>query len=155
MKVTRDLEPPFTYSWSTVYILIAILILVILAYVIFRLKPFFYKKFAKAVHNAQIPNLKRIYIHKLEKLKNDVNKGKIENREAYVKLSVIIREFIQKTTGLDILSLSRKEAQKLEMKDLGLLMDEYYPPEFSKYSKGDIINSIERTSEVIKKWNSN
>ena len=155
MKVTRDLEAPFTYSWSIVYILVAILVIVVIAYIIFRLRPFFHEKFAKAIKKAQTPSLKRIYVNKLEKLKKDVNSGKIDNRDAYVKLSVIIREFIQKTTGLDILSLSRKEAEKLKMNELSLLMDEYYPPEFSKYSKGDILNSIERTAGVIKKWNSN
>lgn len=155
MDITRDIEAPFTYSWNIVYILVAILVIVVIAYIIFIMKPFFYKKFAKAMKKAQIPNLKRLYVYKLDRLKNDVNKGKIENREAYVKLSVIIREFIQKTTGLDILSISRKEAEKLEMKELSLLMDEYYPPEFSKYSKGDIINSINRTTEVIRKWNLN
>ena len=155
MEITHDLEAPFTYSWSIVYILITILVIVILAYVIFILKPFFYKKFIKVFRKSQIPNLKKVYIHKLEKLRNDVEKGKIENRESFVKLSALIREFIEKTTDLDILSLSKAEAKKLKIKDLGLLMDEYYPPEFAKYSKGDIINSIGRTIEVIKKWNSN
>ena len=39
------------------------------------------------------------------------------------------------------------------MDDLSLLMEEYYPPEFAQRGTGDILNSIEKSMGVIRKWN--
>ena len=153
MNFTHELEEPFKYSWSIVITIAIIIVIVVLAYVIFRNRSFFYKMYQKFFKKAQVPSLKRIYIFKLERLMNDVRSGKIDVREAYVKLSIIIRDFIQKTTGINVLCLSKEEVYKMNIQPLSMLMNEYYPPEFAKYANGDIVNSIGRTIEVIKQWN--
>ena len=152
-NIQNELEEPFNYSWNLVYILLIIIVILIVVYILIKLSPFFSKLFGKFFRKAATPSLKVIYIKRLEKLKALIQNNEIDNRNAYLQLSNTIREFIEKTTGINVLSISKKEAKKLNMKELSLLMEEYYPPEFSKNSKGDILVSIARTIEVIKRWN--
>ncbi len=153
MDITYKLEEPFTYSWSLVLIIIIVMIILVFFYVLILIKPFFYKKIVGVVSEAMLPSLKARYIKKLEKLMSLVESGRINNRDAYTKLSVIIREFIKHASGINVLSLSKEEIKKMNMKELSLLMEEYYPPEFAKNINGDINESIKRTIEVIQKWN--
>ena len=153
MNIQYELEKPFTYSWNLVIIMIIIIVILVFLYVLIKLKPFFYKKMSSVVNKSKIPSLKERYIKKLQKLLQLVNKNKINNREAYTRLSVLIREFIEKTTGINVLSLSKSEIKKMDIKELSLLMEEYYPPEFAKDINGDIVSSINKTIEVIRRWN--
>ncbi len=152
MNIQYELEEPFYYSWKLVYILGIILVLLIIGYFITRYSSFFYKHFIEIFKKATVPSLKNIYLRRLSKLRNDINNNKINNRDAYLRLSNTIREFIEKATGINVLSMSKSEAKKLNMKDLSLLMEEYYPPEFSSNKEGNIMGSIDRTMEVIKRW---
>lgn len=154
MQIPDKLEEPFTYSWKLVIIML-IIIFVVVIIVLFRkyVLDKFLKVFKKVYDDKKVPSLKTKYLRKLEKLLIDVKNGRIEIRDGYLKLSNIIRDFIEKVTGINVSTMSKIEVEKIELKPLNMLMDEYYPPEFAKYSKGDIVNSINRTMEVIRKWN--
>ena len=152
MNILYELEEPFRYSWNIVYLLLLIILLLVVIYLLVIFTPFFSKLITKIIKKTSVPNLKSKYLKELEKLKIDVNNKKVDNRDAYMQLSSIIREFAEKTTGINMLSISKEEAKEIKMKDLALLMEEYYPPEFSKNNKGNIITSIDRTMEVIKRW---
>ena len=152
MNIQYELEEPFYYSWKLVYILGTILVLLILGFLITKYSSFFYKHFIGIFKKASIPSLKKIYLRRLARLRNDINNNKINNRDAYLRLSSIIREFIEKTTGVNVLSMSKEEVKKLKIRELNFLMEDYYPPEFSENKTGDIIASINRTMEVIKRW---
>ena len=150
MQISGEIYEPFTYSWNLFIILIVIVVFIILYFIFDK---FLLDKFLKALNKAKVPSLKAIYLRKLENLLNDVMNNRIELRDAYLKLSGIIRNFIKLVSGINITTMSKKEVKALGNHDVGLLMEEYYPPEFSKYSKGDIVGSINRTMELIRKWN--
>lgn len=153
MQIPDKLEEPFTYSWKLVIIMLIIILIVI---IVVLFKKFLLDKIKimlkKVYDDKKVPSLKARYLRKLERLLMEVEQGKLEIREAYLKLSNIIRDFVEKVTGINVSTMSKKEVEKKDLKSLNILMDEYYPPEFSKYSKGDIINSIKRTMEVIRRW---
>jgi len=151
MQINKDLELPFEYSWNLVKLLVIIMIII---GVVLLFDKFLLKKFRNYTQKITLPYLKNWYLRKLEHLLNNVSNNKIKGRDAYLKLSSIIREFIERATGLNILSITKEEAKAMGMKNLSLLMEEYYPPEFSQDSAGgDIINSIKRTIDVIRNWN--
>ena len=153
MKIMYELQEPFGYSWNLARILIVICVFLVLAYVGVILWPRFYDKYyKKIVEKTKIPALKARYIRKLEKLLNMVNSGQIKNKEAYTRLSLYIREFIKKVSGINVLSSSKEEIKAMGIPSLSLLMEEYYPPEFSKNTSGNIASSIERSIGVIKEW---
>jgi hypothetical protein len=156
MKILYDLEKPFSYSWNLATILIIIIVVLIVSYGLIILIPFFYKKyFNKIVDDIKLPSLKSLYIKKLEKLLHMVKNGRINNKDAYLKLSVLIREFVKKTTGINVLSYSKEEIKEMNVPALSALMEEYYPPEFAKNIDGDIVTSIRKSIEVISKWKQN
>lgn len=150
MQIPGDIYGPFKYSWNLVKILVVIAVFIVLYYIYDR---FFHEKLMKLLNKAKVPSLRILYLRKLERLLADVMNNQINIRDAFFKLSGIIRSFIKLASGINVLSMSKKEVHNLGNRDISMLMEEYYPPEFSKYSKGDIIGSINRTMEVIKKWN--
>ena len=99
-----------------------------------------------------VRHAKYIYLRKLNNLSKEAEKKLSNTRDLYYKLSKIIREFIKKSTSINIVSLSKSEIKKLNIKELDALMEEYYPPEFAKDEIGDIKKSIEKTINLIKEW---
>lgn len=149
MDTKRDISLPFNYNESLFKTLIIIIVLLILVYIYNR---FFKTKVVRMIHKPNIPKLKSRYMERLEILYNKVNDNKIDVRGGYTELSNIVREFVEKVTGLNASSFSKNDAKKLGMDDLGLLMEEYYPPEFAKVGTGDILNSINKSINLIKKF---
>ena len=149
MNIERDIELPFTYSTGIIKTLIIIVVLIILAIVFDKL---FRAKIIKIIKKPNIPKLKNKYERRLEVLYENAKNNRVDMRGGYIELSNIIREFIEKATGIKVSSFSKSDVKKLGMDDLALLMEEYYPPEFSKGEKGDILKSISKTMEVIKRW---
>ena len=149
MQINKDLELPFEYSWNLVKFLLAFLILIIVGLIIYK---FLHDKIKRISQRITLPYVKSWYIRKLQNLLLAVTNNKIELRDAYLQLSNIIRNFIAKATGINVLNLSKKEIAALRMDNLSALMEEYYPPEFSKYSTGDIISSIRKAMDVIQVW---
>ena len=149
MDIEKELKMPFDYSWNIVIIMLEIIVIIILGYIFYK---YFWQILKNYIIKPDVPHLRDRYVKKLTKLYKDVENKKIDLRDAYLKLSKLIREFIEGTTGINVLTLSKSEVKKLGIKELSLLMEEYYPPEFSKYSEGNILNSIDRTLKVMKMW---
>lgn len=153
MRLLFELQEPLKYSRNLAKTMSVICIALLIVYIFLVFLPRFYDKFfKKAIRKTIMPSLKAIYVRKLEKLLYLVNRNQISNKEAYTRLSLYIREFIKKASGINVLGLSKKEIKHIGMKNLDLLMEEYYPPEFSKNEKGNITGSIERSIGVIKGW---
>ena len=104
-------------------------------------------------HGNLLPPLNIEYIQKLETLLKNVINEDMEIKDAYYQMSVLIREFIEKKTKINVLNLTKNEIDKIGIKDLKELMEEYYPAQFSKGGSLDFKKSIERTMEVIRTWN--
>ena len=149
MNIDRDIELPFTYSENIVRNLIIIAIIIVLVIVFDKL---FRKKIIRLIYKPNIPKLKEKYIKKLENLYSKVENNRIDVRNGYIELSTLVREFIEKATGIKASSFSKNEAAKLGMSDLSLLMEEYYPAEFAERGSGDILRSINNSLEVVRKW---
>ena len=150
MNIDRDIELPFTYSENIVRNLIIVIILIIVAIIFDKL---FRKKILKLIHKPNVPKLKVKYEKKLEHLYKRVESNRVDVRNGYIELSNIVREFIEKVTGIKASSFSKNEAYKLGMDDLIILMEECYPPEFAPKGTGDILKSIRNSIGVIRKWN--
>ncbi len=151
MQVTVDLRPMFSYS------LVPILLIIILVIIIFvYLRPHRGRDIEKTVvipSHKEIDAIKKDYLAKIQKLLDDFNNNKISNRLAYQSLSHIIRNFIYEATNIKVHLFTLKDIEKVGMPILYELVSEYYDPEFSKISKGNIVSSIEKTRKVIEKWN--
>lgn len=149
MSIEKELETPLRYSGNLIIIMIEVIVIILLVFLFYD---YFWKIIKNYMLHKDLPKLHDKYIKKLKKLLMHVEDGKMDLKEAYLRLSIIIREFIEKATGINVLNLSKSEIQKLGIKDLSLLMEEYYPPEFSQNLNSDIASSIKRTINLIKNW---
>ncbi len=143
------LNYPMEYSLELIAIILEIIILLMLLMV-------FYNNYWQLIigyfKRPNVPHLKEVYTKKLYNLLKRVDNREYDNRDAYFRLSKIIREFVEKSTLINVLNLSKDEIKKLNIKDLDSLMDEYYPPEFSSDYQGDIKKSINNAILTINRW---
>lgn len=157
MQTSVELQTPFSYS--LVYICIVFIITSIFTIYII-IKRCNNKEIKKSVHDAnnklelnEVLNIKNKYLKKIDVIKNNVENKKITNRKAYQSISNIIRHFVYEVTAIRVQKYTLSEIEKLDMPMLYELVSEYYEPEFSKNSVGDIKSSIDKTRKVIEKWN--
>ena len=154
MQIDVNLKAPFSYSWIPIIILLVVLLLPFLYLLLKKLGVFNLKKNNILNFTAKdINSVKYKYLSKLNDLELNLNDKKITSRKAYQELSVLIRLFVYELTGLEVQSCTLKDIKKLNIPVLYELIKEYYDPEFSKISKGNIKASIEKTKEVISRWN--
>lgn len=151
MQTQIELSEMFSYSFIPIIILEIILIIAILAF-----------KFIK--ENEKVPQviepnkkdreaIKEKYLLKINNLIVEVSNNKINNRDAYQELSSLIRNFVYEMTTIKVQYYTLSDIEKINIPILYDLVNEYYDPEFSKESKGNLLQSIERTRKVIERWN--
>ena len=154
MQIDVNLKAPFSYSWIPIVVLLIVLLLPFIYLLLKKLGVFNLKKNNILNFTAKdINGIKYKYLNKLNDLDKSLNDKKITSRKAYQELSMLIRLFVYELTGLEVQSCTLKDIKKLNIPVLYELIKEYYDPEFSKISKGNIKASIEKTKEVISRWN--
>lgn len=151
MQWDADLIPPFSYSNIGLWIFLIGIITIILMVLLIKISKMV--KENKSVEKPiDINKIKNDYLRRIDILINNVNSNTITERKAYNELSLIIREFIYRTTKIDVLKYTLADAKASNSKELVELLNEYYEPEFSREGKGNLNISIENTRKVIKEW---
>jgi uncharacterized membrane protein YqiK len=152
MQWDVKLQKPFSYSSIGIIILIIVIIIFILIFLInyFKNKP--KKVVVKEDNIKDINKIKKEYLSRIDHLIDNINTGTVTKRKAYNELSKIIREFVFKTTNIDVLKYTLVEIKRTNNKELLELINEFYEPEFSKEGKGNLTASIENTRKVITEW---
>ena len=96
--------------------------------------------------------IRKIYLAKLNELENNIRNTDVDNREAYQKLSTIIRMFVYEMTGISVQNCTLEEIRPLRIPRLTRLVEEYYEPEFSSEDLGDALKSLSKTRKEIESW---
>ena len=156
MQSQVNLQDPFSYSISYIVVFIILLLVFVAIFVsLVILKTIKKKKPIKQVVNTPIDvnTIKNKYILELNSLEKQFDSNKVTNRNAYILLSGTIRNFIYEVTNIKVQNYTLREVDRLNIPVLTELMNEYYKPEFDYDDEGNLKNSINKTREVIKKWN--
>lgn len=152
MQVTTELQEMFSYSLLPIFFII--ILIAIFTFLIFRKKKLIVNNIDLKIPKAKDINIiKNNYLLKIDNLTINFNNNKISSRKAYQNLSSLIRNFIYETTNIKVQNYTLKDIKKINMPMLYELISEYYDPEFSKISKGNILLSLEKARKVIEKWN--
>ena len=122
------LNLPMEYSLEIVLVIFEIIIILMLFYIFFT---YYWSPILSYFLKPNVSHAKYTFLKKLASLYKEANKKTSNNRILYFKLSKIIREFVKKSTAINVVSLSKSEIKKLNIYALDKLMEEYYPPEFS------------------------
>lgn len=151
MQVQTELKSMFSYSFIPILIISILMILTIIIYKYIKKKEI--QKQVIIPSHKDLMEIKRKYLLKIQELENNFNGKKVSNRKAYQDLSSIIRTFIFEATNIKVQNYTLKEIKMINIPILYDLVSEYYDPEFSIVSKGNIISSINKTRMVIERWN--
>ena len=155
MHTSVELQPPFSYSLYPLLVVGALILLI----TVFLLARFLLRRRKPAisgVKSAPSPDINRLkekYLQELETLSRQISNKEISARAAWQQLSLTIRLFVHETTHIKVQNCTLSDIARLNMPALYELIQEYYAPEFSEYSLGDISSSLARTRKVIEKWN--
>ena len=160
MPTTVELQKMFRFSpWPLTIVACALVLftLILIAMFVFsgiRNKKAGRKNTIKSLlwTPTDLEKLRQEYLAKLIQIEFDFDSDK-QIRSAYERMSVLIREFTYKATGVEVLKYSLSEIKGTGLNNLADLIEEYYEPEFDKISEGDVKASIERTRKVISEWN--
>lgn len=150
MQIDTELREMFSYS---IILIIPLLLLIILLLIIILHK----KKDIKKVNIIQptsknLFDIKNKYLYNIQILIDNLNNNKISERKAYQSLSRLIRNFIYEVTNIKVQFYTLEDIKIINMPILSKLVEEYYNPEFERVSKGNILESIDKTKKVIENW---
>lgn len=157
MKTSVELQDPFSYM--IIWLILAILILAAFVFT----QVYFRKKLGdelrkakkiklKKISEATLEGKKRKYITELDFIEMDLRNNKIDKREAYQKMSKVIRMFVHDVTGINVQKYSLMEIKRVNIPQLTQLVREYYEPEFALSSSADTMTSLFRTRNTISSW---
>lgn len=159
MKVTVPLQDPFSYAFWPIVLLVLILIGIIVAMIIMSSKKRVKKAKKEAPQEIKVvkpidsQGIKNKYLKQLDALEMDFRNQKLSLRKTYQKMSILIRDFVKEMTGIKVNSYTLKDIQALHMPDLENLIGEFYSPEFSIKSEGDVLEAFNKTRRIIEGWN--
>lgn len=157
--ITVELQD--NYSYLPFLLLLFALIVGIILIVVWAAKGPKTEKKAVSETPAQMPvnprsrgmELKRKYDRLLVQLADDSEKKVIEDREAYQRLSRLVRDFVYEVTGVKVQNYTLQELQGMNMPKLTALIEECYVPEFALDNcQGDVSETIKKARKVIGEW---
>lgn len=160
IELKTELQDPISYSKWIVVLVGVILVTSFIIYILWLAGVF--KRRQKKVTNKAIAKpriiknplaIKSKYLSYLDNLEKAVRANSIGTRDAYLKLSEIVRKYAFEATGIKVHNYTLNEIQSLNMPQLTSLISVFYEPEFAYESQSDILNGITSTRKVIVEWN--
>lgn len=162
MSTNVSLQDPFSYSLTILLILLALVLLPAFVFLIKSLisllktkKPKPKKKDIPVENKTKdINELRFKYLAMIADTENIYAKKQISPRQAYLKLSQIVREFVHDVTGVNTQNLTLAEIKALSMPTLYSLIDSFYRPEFAEEGNYEKIGeAFELAKGVVEQWN--
>jgi hypothetical protein len=157
MRISVELEDPISYM--VIWLILGILFV---AAVLF-LQIFFRKKFGDKLKRPKKIKIKKPkpktmqeirsnYLGKLGAIEGKLRGGQISIRQAYQEMSACIRGFIFEATGIPVEKYTLSEIRKVNIPALTQLVEEYYEPEFARFTYADVNQSLYKTRKVLELW---
>ena len=162
MPISVNLQEMFGYSALLTILLVVLVAIPLLVYFFFKLKGFKLpekkKKKAEApkpyVRKRSIQEIKSDYLRQISMIETKYKNNEIDDREAYLRLSTVVRSFVQEMTGIKAVNLTLSEIKELGLPTLADLIAEFYRPEFAYESEGaDTLRHIADARTVVTQWN--
>lgn len=159
MDITVKLQNPFSYALWPIIVLGLVIIGIIVVLVILKLnlkpkkKPDPVKETPQQIKAVDRDALRNQYLKQLDELEQAFRNQKLSVRKAYQNMSVIVRKFVEERTGIKANSYTLNDIKKLNMPRLEALISEFYSPEFSVKSEGDVFAALEKSRRIIEEWN--
>lgn len=163
MKMSVDLQAPYSYPMGPIVLAEIILLTLTMVFIFLMIakknkqenqkKERLKQKAPKTLIPGNMPDVKTIYIGKIEIIEKRFHTGELSGRQCYQELSGCVREFVSKVTGENVNSSTLSDITALKMPDLEKLIAGYYYPEFAEDTEYKAEQAIAEAMRVIKTWN--
>ena len=91
-------------------------------------------------------------IRSIDRIIRDLSHSKIDIRESYQQLSMVMRIFVTEISGKDVTSLTLAELRTPELDNLAKLIEKWYSPEFAMKTRANFMNDAGQAKQVVKSW---
>lgn len=159
LPISVDLEDPFSYSkspiWITITVIFVSIIILLTIYTVRKLlrsgakKPVDYKPVFRP---KPLNQAKNEYLAKIYQVQQMFCAGQMDARTAHQELSAIVRMFVYDLTGIEAQNFSLNELKARNI-SISHLIEEFYAPEFALRNEKETLSSIEDARRVILSWN--
>lgn len=158
MQVTVELQD--NYSYIPLILLVLVTAVIICLLIVWAGKEKKAEKKVKPEEPVQVPvnprsramDLKRKYDRELICLEDAFDRKDLSERDAYQKLSRLVRDFAHEMTGVKVQNYTLQELRSIGMPQLTALIEECYVPEFALGNQSDVSASIKKARKVISEW---
>lgn len=79
--------------------------------------------------------------------------SRIDTRESYQRLSMIMRTFVSEMTGRNATSLTLSEMKRMGLGNLSELIENCYVPEFALKTQADFKKDADKAKWMVRTWN--
>ncbi len=155
MESSVSLQDSFSYAVWPVILTGGILAAVICYFVVTKIVKSRREKQRiqiKEIPALDIQGIKSRYLGELMKIQEEFDGENIDIRHAYQRMSRCSRGFVHAVTGIKVQNYTLQEIAALNIPPLYELVAEYYSPEFSRHSEGDVRRSLAKTRSLIETW---
>lgn len=156
MQTSVKLQEPLAFSYIPLIVFAIVCVIAVLVYFFFIREKREKKITFEVQDTIEIKNIfviKDRYIAKIVELDKEIDEGLISLRDAYQKLSMIVREFVYEVTDVTVQNFSLAEIKEAQLPELAKLIEEFYKPEFEAMSEGDVRASVFNAKRVVELWN--
>ena len=154
MQVTVELQDNFSYM--PIVLLVAAVVAGIVLLVLWSRHAAPVKTQSKPVaqesRRRPDPGIRQKYDAMLAQLMQQYEDQKVTERQAYQKLSKIVREFAFRMTGVRVQNYTLQEIRVLNQPKLTELIEECYVPEFALRNQADFAETLNTARKVIREW---
>lgn len=152
MKFDIELSAPFHYSvvYPILFTLGLALCLAVLVWFFWQKKPKEDIAETKKPVILDASMIKKKYLMRLDELSRRVDKN--NPRSNYQELSLLMRSFVSDITGIKVTKFTLYEIDRQKFPILYDMIEEFYPPEFSREGFGDPMLAIEKVRRGIETW---
>ncbi|MGG5171427.1 hypothetical protein ACQR35_04475 [Pseudarthrobacter sp. J1738] len=149
-----DFYPPQLYAqWWTLLGLCALGVVILWILWVFWLTR---KKSGRAAVPAIPPapvSVQNAYLQKIDEVEALARGGKISEREAHQRLSLLLRSFVHEVTGVDAPRMTLQELRSAVPAAVADAVALVYPAEFGVHGRGEVESSAQAFRQVIWGWN--
>lgn len=158
MSDASEAAPPIAYSPWWMVLGVGLIVLVIAWYgVLWWLTR---KKKPRTIHTlAPLPPvvvdlaaLKIKYLGLIAEIERQYQAKTISGRDVHQTLSITARLFVFEARGIRAHLLTLTDLRKGDQKALISLIEQYYPPEFTRLSQGNPPEAITKAKELVQSW---
>ena len=99
-----------------------------------------------------LPSVRARYLGLIDEVEEASVSGRLDDRAAHGRLSLLVRFFVHETAGVDTHVMTLADLRESDLPRLAGAVETWYPPVFRHDSPGDVRAAVATAREVVTTW---